>query len=66
MEAETGGKHLQERVVELVEQVEMSEEQIAVYERRTSVIIATSGVSRPPAEEAGSERDLKAEVAELR
>ena len=44
----------------------MNEEKIAVYERRTSVTIAASGVSRPPDEEAGSEQDLKAEVAELR
>ena len=44
----------------------MNEEKIAVYERRTSVTIAASGVSRPPDEEAGSEQDLKAEVAKLR
>ena len=66
MEAETGGKHLQERVDELVKQVRMKREKIAVYEWRASVTIATGGVSRPPAEEAGSEEDLKSEVAELR
>ena len=58
--------HLQEPVDELVKQVQMNEEKIAVYEQRTSVTVATSGISRPPAEEAGSEQDIKAEVAELR
>ena len=68
MESETSRKHLlQQRVEELIKQVQMNEEKIAVYERRTSVTIAAaSGVSRPPAEEAGSQQDLKAEVAELR
>ena len=66
MESETSRKHLHQRVEELVKQVQMNEEKIAVYERRTSVTTAASGVSRPPAEEAGSEQDLKAEVAELR
>ena len=66
VEAETIRKHLQERVDELVKQVQMNEEKIAVHERRTSVTIDTSGISHPPAEEAGSEQDFKSEVAELR
>ena len=55
MESETSRKHLQQWVEELIKQVQMNEEKIAVYEQRTSVTIAASGVSRPPAEEAGSE-----------
>ena len=57
---------MQQRVEELIKQVQMNEEKIAVYERRTSVTIAASGVSRPPAGEAGSGQDRKVEVAGLR
>ena len=66
MESETSRKHLQQRAEELIKQVQMNEEKIAVYERRTSVTIAASGVSRPPAGEAGSGQDRKVEVAGLR
>ncbi|KAL5482794.1 MLP1_9 [Sanghuangporus weigelae] len=67
VEAETSRKHLQERVDELVKQVQMNEEKIAVYERRTSSATGTTGdTSRPPAGEDGSEQELKVEVAELR
>ncbi|KAL5512816.1 hypothetical protein ACEPAG_3082 [Sanghuangporus baumii] len=67
VEAETSRKHLQERVDELVKQVQMNEEKIAVYERRTSSATGTtSDTSRPPAGEDGSEQELKVEVAELR
>ena len=65
MESETSQKRLQQRVEELTKQVQINEEKIAVYERRTSVTIAASGVSRPPAGEAGSGQDRKVEVAGL-
>ena len=66
VEAETSRKHLQERVDELVKQVQMNEEKIAVYERRTSLTATAGTVSRPFTDEAGSEQELKAEIAELR
>ncbi|KAL5524681.1 MLP1_8 [Sanghuangporus sanghuang] len=67
VEADTSRKHLQERVDELVKQVQMNEEKIAVYERRTSSVTVTTGdASRPPAGEDSSEQELKVEVAELR
>ncbi|KAL5476640.1 MLP1_1 [Sanghuangporus weigelae] len=67
VEAETSRKHLQERVYELVKQVQTNEEKIAVYERRSSSATGTTGdISRPPAGEDGSEQELKVEVAELR
>ena len=67
VEAETSRKHLQSRVDDLVKQIQMSEEKLAVYERRTT----TSGISTPqiPATDNTSSDEqhmLKSEVAELR
>ncbi|KAL5512259.1 hypothetical protein ACEPAG_8346 [Sanghuangporus baumii] len=56
VEAETSRKHLREPVDELVKQVQMNEERIAILERRTDT-------SRPPTGEDGSEQELKVEVA---
>ena len=66
VEAETSRKHLQERVDELVKQVQTSEEKLAVYERRTTTITASGSAQSASATEGTNEEQLRAEVAELR
>lgn len=67
VEAETSRKHLQERVEQLTKQVQMNEEKLAVYERRTS---STSGTvemtSNMAVDEPGSIEQLQLELAEAR
>ena len=67
VEAETSRKHLQERVDGLVKRVQVNEEKISVYERRTSVTLS-SGVAavRSAGDESASDQELKAEIADLR
>ena len=66
IEAETSRKHLQERVDELVKQVQTSEEKLAVYERRTTIVTASGSTQSISTTEGTNEEQLRAEVAELR
>ena len=71
VEAATSRTHLQERVDNLTKQVQMSEEKLTVYERRGSVITATSTsgaavTSSPVATNGSDPEELRAEIAELR
>ena len=66
VEAETSRKHLQERVNELTKQVQTSEEKLAVYERRTAGVPASTSSRAVTGGDASGEDQLKAEVAELR
>ena len=66
VEAETSRKHLQERVDDLLKQVQMSEEKLSVYERRTSVIATSTSSQAIVNNDVSTEEQLKAEVAELR
>ncbi|KAI5123451.1 hypothetical protein M0805_008822 [Coniferiporia weirii] len=61
--AETSRKHLQDRVNDLLKQVQTSEEKLTVYERRT---VPGSGTSHTASDEVSSEQQLRSEVAELR
>ncbi|KAG6903157.1 hypothetical protein C0995_004704 [Termitomyces sp. Mi166 len=61
--AETSKKHLEERVQELMRQLQGNEEKLAVYERRSSGI---NGVGQSSNSDLSHEQQLEAEVAELR
>ncbi|CCM06215.1 uncharacterized protein FIBRA_08460 [Fibroporia radiculosa] len=61
--AETSKKHLEERVEDLVRQLQGNEEKLAVYERRATGV---NGVAQRPDEDLTREQQLEAEVAELR
>ena len=62
--AETSQKHLEERVTDLLKQVQTNEEKLNVYERRPATVNGTSLLNQES--QAQSEGQLKAEVAELR
>ncbi|KAI0826824.1 hypothetical protein BC628DRAFT_1319381 [Trametes gibbosa] len=61
--AETSKKHLEERVEQLLRQLQGNEEKLAVYERRATSV---NGITSRNDEDMSREQQLEAEVAELR